>query len=121
MARTRKTRYSYDYDVENNYLEKEESCECAQSDLTELPPDMPINPEDETIKNIEYTQAYLKSRIGERVKIDFLIGTNSFVDKDGILKDVGVSYVVIEETVSGLDVLGDLYSIKFVTFFPPIE
>lgn len=64
--------------------------------------------------DINYTQGYLKTQIGELVKIDFLIGSNLFIDKEGILRDVGISYVVLEEA-NGDMVMGDIYSIKFVT------
>lgn len=65
--------------------------------------------------DINYTQGYLRTKIGEYVKIEFLIGTNLFIDKEGILKDVGISYVVIEEAGTGDDLMADIYSIKFVS------
>lgn len=65
--------------------------------------------------DINYTQGYLKTKIGEYVKIEFLIGTNLFIDKEGVLKDVGISYVVIEEAGTGNDLMADIYSIKFVS------
>jgi hypothetical protein len=85
-----------------------------QEDLTF----QPVNPEEEpTLKNINFTQAYLRTQIGKKVKIDFLIGTNLFIDKEGILLEVGVSYVVIRETTSNAKVMCDFYSIRFVTIF----
>jgi hypothetical protein len=65
-----------------------------------------------------YTQGYLKTQIGRRVRITFLLGTNTLQDRTGILKSVGISYVVLTEQDTGTDVLGDIYSIKFVDFFP---
>lgn len=85
-----------------------------QQDLTFVPPDAM---EDPTLKNINYTQAYLRTQIGKRVKIDFLIGTNLFIDKEGTLLEVGISYVVIKEATSNAKVMCDLYSIRFVTIF----
>lgn len=64
--------------------------------------------------DILYTQGYLRTQIGKYVKIDFLIGTNLFIDKEGILRKVGISYVVIEESGTGDMVMCDMYSIKFV-------
>ena len=64
--------------------------------------------------DINYTQGYLRTQIGKYVRIDFLIGTNLFIDKEGILREVGISYVVIEESGSGDMVMCDMYSIKFV-------
>lgn len=68
-------------------------------------------------KDINYTQGYLKTIIGKYVKIEFLIGTSMFIDKEGILQDVGISYVVLRESGSGDLVMCDIYSIKFVTIF----
>lgn len=85
-----------------------------QQDLTFVPPDAM---EDPTLKNINFTQAYLRTQIGKRVKIDFLIGTNLFIDKEGTLLEVGISYVVIREATSNAKVMCDLYSIKFVTIY----
>jgi hypothetical protein len=67
--------------------------------------------------DINYTQAYLKTRIGSKVKIEFLIGTSMLVDREGTLLDVGVSYVIIREVETDDDLLCDIYSIKFVRFY----
>jgi hypothetical protein len=70
-----------------------------------------------TTTNIGYTPAFLKTQIGKRVRIDFLIGTNTFLDKAGTLVEVGIDYVILEEAETRNYILGDLYSIKFVTFY----
>lgn len=80
-------------------------------------PDFLLQPGPPVQDDVNYTQGYLKTKIGEYVKIEFLIGTNLFIDKEGILKDVGISYVVIEEAGTGNELMADIYSIKFVTFF----
>lgn len=67
--------------------------------------------------DIEYTQGYLRSQIGKRVRIEFLIGTNLLTDRTGTLVDVGISYVIIRLQETDDLMLGDIYSIKFVTFF----
>ena len=61
-----------------------------------------------------YLQGYLNSLIDSYVKVEFLIGTNLFIDKEGILKEVGIDHIVLEEPQTGNDLIGDLYSIKFV-------
>lgn len=66
----------------------------------------------------EYTQGYLKSIIGQRVKIFFLIGTSIIQDRDGILTEVGISYVILRELETNYLILCDIYSIKFVTIYP---
>ena len=69
------------------------------------------------LQNPGYTQAFLKTQIGKRVRIDFLIGTNTLIDRGGTLEEVGISYVVLRDNETNDKVLGDLYSIKFVTIF----
>ncbi len=69
------------------------------------------------VLDVEYTQGYLKTQIGRRVKIEFLIGTNMLVDREGTLVDVGISYVIINEIETDDLLLCDIYSIKFVRFY----
>lgn len=69
------------------------------------------------VMDIEYTQGYLKSQIGSRVKVEFLIGTNMLIDREGTLVDVGISYIIIREIETDDLLLCDIYSIKFVRFY----
>ncbi|MDD3706000.1 MAG: hypothetical protein PHC45_08060 [Clostridiaceae bacterium] len=69
------------------------------------------------VLDIEYTQGYLKTQIGKRVKVEFLIGTNMLVDREGTLVDVGISYIIINEVETDDLLLCDIYSIKFVRFY----
>lgn len=69
------------------------------------------------ITDIQYTQGYLRTQIGQRVKVEFLIGTNMLVDREGTLTDVGISYIIINEVETDDLLLCDIYSIKFVRFY----
>ncbi|MDK2810658.1 MAG: hypothetical protein PWR27_1367 [Petroclostridium sp.] len=82
-----------------------------------IPPSVGFEEGPPTITDIGYIPAYLKTQIGRRVKIDFLIGTNTFIDREGTLVDVGINYVIIREAESDDLLLCDLYSIKFVRFY----
>ena len=64
-----------------------------------------------------YTQGYLKTKIGSRIKVEFLIGTNMLIDREGTLTDVGISYIIIREVETDDLLLCDIYSIKFVRFY----
>lgn len=66
---------------------------------------------------IEYTQGYLRTQIGKRMRVTFLIGTNIIQDRTGVLLNVGISYIVLRETETNAKVLCDIYSIKFVNIF----
>lgn len=74
---------------------------------------MPTTP----VLDIQYTQGYLKTQIGRRVKVEFLIGTNMLIDREGTLVDVGISYIIIQEVETDDLLLCDIYSIKFVRFY----
>lgn len=67
--------------------------------------------------DIQYTQGYLSTQIGARVKVEFLIGTNMLIDREGTLIDVGISYIIIREVDTDDLLLCDIYSIKFVRFY----
>lgn len=67
--------------------------------------------------DILYNQGFLKTQIGKRVKVEFLIGTNLLIDREGTLVGVGISYILINEVDTNHLVMADMYSIKFVTIF----
>jgi len=69
------------------------------------------------LTDIGYTQAYLKTQIGKKVRVVFLIGTNMTTDRVGMLVGVGISYILIKPEGTDDVELCDMYSIKFVTFF----
>ena len=64
-----------------------------------------------------YLQGHLNSIINSYIKVSYLLGTNLFLDKQGILKEVGIDYIVLEEPQTGNQLVSDLYSIKFVEVF----
>jgi len=67
--------------------------------------------------DVEYTQGYLRTQIGKRMRVTFLLGTNTIQDREGILEKVGVSYIILKEAQTGNLTLCDIYSIKFVVIF----
>lgn len=62
-----------------------------------------------------YIPGYLSDNIGKMVRAEFVIGTNQYIDKSGIIREVGVNYFVLRDTFFNVDVMCDLYSVKFVT------
>lgn len=81
------------------------------------PVDFTQEPGPPVTTNIGYTQAYLRTQIGKKVRIEFLIGTGVLTDRIGILTDVGISYVIIKPEGTDDRMLCDIYSIKFITFY----
>jgi hypothetical protein len=71
-----------------------------------------------TVTNPYYLAGYLRQFIGRFVRIEFALGTTgSLNDRIGFLQDVGASYVVLRQFPSNDMIIGDLYSIKFVTVY----
>lgn len=80
---------------------------------------MPISSEvpAQTLANPQFLAGYLKTQVGRRVRIEFLIGTNLLTDRSGTLMAVGASYVIIRLQETDDLMVCDLYSIRFVTIF----
>lgn len=70
-----------------------------------------------TTENILYLNAFLRTMIGRRVTVDFLIGTNTLTDRTGTLLAVGANYIVINEVETDDILVCDFYSIKFVKVY----
>lgn len=67
-----------------------------------------------SIMSAGYTPAYLRTIIGKRVRAEFVF-QNLYLDKTGILREVGISYFVLEDNATHAMVMCDLYSVRFVT------
>ncbi|MCM8710264.1 hypothetical protein M2651_04390 [Clostridium sp. SYSU_GA19001] len=80
----------------------------------EMAPGSPVQ------QDINYTQGYLRTQIGKRMLVSFLIGTNTYQDRTGVLEKVGISYIILKEQ-EGTQLLCDIYSIKFVRIFSDRE
>lgn len=76
----------------------------------EMAPGAPVQ------QDVNYTQGFLRTQIGKRVLVSFLIGTNTYQDRTGVLETVGISYIILREP-EGTRLLCDIYSIKFVRIF----
>lgn len=87
----------------------------TQGGATQAP--FEIAPGAPTNLDIEYTQGYLRTQIGKRMRVTFLLGTNTIQDREGILEKVGISYIILRESQTNNLTLADIYSIKFVTIF----
>jgi hypothetical protein len=80
-------------------------------------PPFEVAPGSPTALGPGYIQGFLRTQIGQRVRIEFLIGTNSFLDRRGTLIEVGVDHVVIREQESDDLLRCDIFDIKFVTIY----
>lgn len=61
----------------------------------------------------------LRENLGAYVVVEFLIGTQNLVSKEGILFNAGNNFITLYNSVDNYYTVCDLYSIKFVNFFDP--
>lgn len=64
-------------------------------------------------------QRILADNIGEYVVVEFLIGTEMIMRKQGLLYFVGTSYVTLYDDTINNFIVCDIFSIKFVYFYFP--
>ena len=64
-------------------------------------------------------QEIMSEALGTYVIVEFLIGTQSIVRREGVLNSVGQSWLVLYDETNDTSLLCDMYSVKFVTFFQP--
>ncbi|HOV69541.1 MAG TPA: hypothetical protein PLZ84_04400 [Clostridia bacterium] len=70
-----------------------------------------------TVTDINYIPGFLAANIGRTVRAEFVIG-NAYIDKAGRLISVGTNYFILEEAGTGVQIMCDLYSVKFVNILP---
>lgn len=80
--------------------------------LTDLNQPQPI-----TTESLQYLNGFLRTQIGNRVKVEFLIGTNTYLDKSGLLMAVGANYIILREAMTDDLIVCDFFNIKFITIF----
>lgn len=64
-------------------------------------------------------QAILSQNIGQYVVVEFLIGTQEIIRKQGMLYFVGRSYITLYDEMVNNFIVCDIFSIKFVYFYMP--
>lgn len=84
-------------------------------------PDYPEPPPGELENGVdpETIQEIISLSVGSYVIVEFLVGTQNIVRKEGVLTAVGVSWLVLYDETVGTSVVCDMYSVKFVTYFDP--
>lgn len=60
--------------------------------------------------------SFLRTQVGKNVIVQFLVGTNTLVEKSGVLLGVGSNYIVLKENGSEDVLVCDFDNIKFVRF-----
>lgn len=83
--------------------------------MTSATPSGSIGAEQNT--GVEYLNGLIRTQIGRRASIDFLLGTTGMVTKDGYILGVGSNYILINEVDTDDITACDFYNIKFIKFF----
>lgn len=66
-------------------------------------------------------QKIFADNVGEYVLIEFLIGTDRIMRKQGIIYFVGNSYIILYDDTMNNYIMCDIFSVKFVYFYYPGE
>ena len=64
-------------------------------------------------------QYILSKNIGEYVVVEFLVGTQEIVRKQGVLFYVGTSFITLYDDFHNNFIVCDVFSVKFVYFYLP--
>lgn len=67
----------------------------------------------------ETIQEIISLSVGNYVVVEFLVGTQNIVRREGVLAAVGVSWLLLYDEQNGTSTVCDMYSVKFVTYFDP--
>ena len=100
----------------NEQLPTDASASATPPQLNNLITDF-SNPFPVTTESIQYMNGFLRSQIGRRVEVEYLIGSSTIVTKEGFLLGVGGNYILLNEVGTNDLTACDFYNIKFVKFF----
>ncbi len=70
-----------------------------------------------TPESIQFHNGFLRTQVGRRVSVDFLLGSNTIVTKSGYLLGVAQDYILINELDTNDITSCDFYNIKFMRFY----
>lgn len=70
-----------------------------------------------TADNIQYLNGFIRSQVGRNVSIEFLVGTNQLITKEGFLVAVGANFILLNPKGTNDILACDFYNIKFITFY----
>lgn len=89
-----------------------QSSSIASVPITDLTQPQPM-----TTESIQFLNGFLRTQIGKRVRVEFLVGTNTYLEKSGKLLAVGANYIILQEAMTDDLLVCDFFNIKFTTIF----
>ena len=102
-------------DVTSMMPNNQSSASAETSNLTQMITDY-SKPYPITAESIQYLNGFIRTQIGRRVQVDFLMGNSELITKDGYLLGVGSNYILINEIGTNDITACDFYNIKFIRF-----
>jgi hypothetical protein len=67
--------------------------------------------------SVQFLNGFLRTQIGNRVKVEFLVGANTYLEKSGKLLAVGANFIILQEAMTDDLLVCDFFNIKFVTIY----
>ena len=74
-------------------------------------------PYEVTRESLQYLNGFIRTQIGRRVTIDFLLGSDTLTSKTGYLLAVAQNYLLLNELDTNDVTACDLYTMKFIRFY----
>ena len=70
-----------------------------------------------TAESLRYHNGFMRTQIGRRITVDFLMGANTIVQKTGYLLGVAQDYILLNEIDTNDITTCDYYNIKFIRYY----
>lgn len=80
--------------------------------ITDFSNPFPVTPD-----SIQFLNGFIRTQIGRRITVTFLIGSNQIEEKSGFLLGVGANYILLNELDTNDITACDFYNIKFIRFY----
>lgn len=74
-------------------------------------------PYEVTRESLQYLNGFIRTQIGRRVTIDFLLGSDTLTSKSGYLLAVAQNYLLLNELDTNDVTACDIYTMKFIRFY----
>ncbi|MCR5653787.1 MAG: hypothetical protein K6F88_08315 [Ruminococcus sp.] len=74
-------------------------------------------PYEVTRDSLQYLNGFIRTQIGRRVTIDFLLGSDTLTSKTGYLLAVAQNYLLLNELDTNDVTACDIYTMKFIRFY----
>ncbi len=86
--------------------------QASSTAITDFSNPYPVTPE-----SIQYLNGFIRTQIGRRITVTFLVGSNLIEEKSGFLLGVGANYILLNELDTNDLTACDFYNIKFIRFY----